>query len=414
MNSGEMVVKMLRVSLSQLVLSRRFGTSLQNSKPFDFGEVSKRGPHVSEPLNIDALMNTRNVSDQLTTEKMKSGNPDNVKLANASGNRFAAMFQKERLGKQPGISNGNFNSKQKKQKPSNSYKQHSKPHRKIVRFEFKTGTDQGQAALKSIIAKVHGYDSSYKVRYVDPESNKIVSKHLVDICNCLDLKQNGLIMIPPKNDSEPCMVKQTTNVEMIRNYSEELAALKEKELLEKGSITALKALKQRQKLEKKKSAIKSLQMFWHISVGDLKNQKKSEIQSRLSKGESFNIYVKSKGGPAIEELDDDFKGDDITKSAKYRDEDALSLELKKREMIYNVLQEMLQDLPCQYEVKGTVETRLLIPVTPLDVCKTETETKKSEVKKTARAQKQKQDKKQQKVVKDECDLDALYLFKIED
>ena len=243
-----------------------------------------------------------------------------------------------------------------------------------------------------------------------------MSKHLVDICNCLDLKQNGLILIPPKNDAEPCMVKQTTNIEMIRNYSEELAVLKEKELLEKGSVTALKALKQRQKAEKKKSAIKSLQMFWHISVGDLKNQKRSEIQSRLSKGESFNIYVKSKGGPAFEDLEDDFKGDDITKSAKYRDEDALSLELKKREMIYNVLQEILQELPCQYEVKGSVETRLLIPITPTDVCKTETEIKKSELKKNARAQKQKQkqDKKQQKVIKDESDLEALYLFKIED
>lgn len=408
-----------------IVFSRSFGGCLGLSKPLDLGENSARA---GGNRHLESLLINRTIGNK----QEHSGGRDNkdIKL----GFSFHKNGEKARNTTAKGYNNNNNsnnhnNNSHNNYNRSNNKNRHHGNHnngnntrssRKLARFEFNTGTLQAQNALKSIITKVHAYDSSYRVKYLDPVTKKISNTHLVDIVNNLDLSKFGITMIPDKDSHQLPLIKQISIVEMVKAYTDGLAELKEQELISKGSITMQKILQNRLRAEKKKSAIKTLNMQWNINVGDLKNQKKSEIESRLLKGENFNIYIKSKNNRhnTIDDLDlpeSEQISFDITKNNKFKDEDDLILELRKRDLILTSLKSILDDLPCQYEVKGKVETSIMIPlvstVNPKELSKS------CEIKKSSKSEKskQRQDKKQV-VKKPKCeeDLDALYLFKIED
>lgn len=429
---------MLKCSSRSNALSRSFGSCCNLLKPLDLGENSSRAGS-NQPFNIENLFMNRN------KDVKKVDNKAGAK-AEGTDNRFSSLFNnRTNINEKPKTfsnqgrgnyqngknydnnndnksynarnnnrthNNGNYNNK-------NKYNNNNNNRRKLARFEFNTGSLQAQNALKSIITKVHSYDSTYKVKYLDPDTKKIRNIHLVDVVNHLDLTVNGIIMIAPKDAGELPLIKHISTADMLKNYNDELAALKEQELISKGSFTMQKILQNRLKVEKKKSAIKALNMQWSISIGDLKNQKKSEIESRLLRGENFNIYVKAKNNRYnnIDDLDlpeGEQLSNDITKNNKFRDEDELTLELKKRGMVLTSLQEILDELPCQYDIKGRVETSLLIPL--VSTAKPADEVKTCEVKKSPKAEKAKQRQEKQQAAKkvSEEDLDALYLFKIED
>lgn len=296
---------------------------------------------------------------------------------------------------------------------------------RIVTFEIRTGSDKAQTALKQVITNVHKISSSYKVNHVDPTTSKLNQVHLADVVNNLDLGVNGLLLIAPKQPGELPLVRTISVMDMVKSYSDELAALKEKELLQLGSTRAQRSIGQRMQAEKKKSATKIIAIAWSISASDLMNQKKNEIQNRIKKGEKFSVYIgerqslynarKSleKENGVLNQLDT--SGFNWGKMS----EDALAVEMKKREMIFQKLEELLSEFECKFETSGSLDARMMVNVTPKATPKSEKRDDEEapsakELKRIRKAEKARElaEKAKQKAT-DADDLDSLYQFKIE-
>lgn len=369
-----------------------------------------------------------------------SGTSLTTSASPAKPNRFASKYDQN--GKQnqrgsPRVKNfdlpnfqggGNFK-KNGKNANNHSFKNNGKKHQggnqartRVVKFNFDTGSEKAKMALKDIITKVKELSTSYKVNYVSPESNKLTQMHFVDLVNGTDFNKDGLLVIEPKTEGEFPLIRLIGVQDMIKEYSDKLAAIKEKELLDLGSYAAKRAMNQRMQAEKKKSATKVLTLSWAISVSDLIHQKKNEIMKRINKGERFIIFIGEKSSlysarKSAEKEDSILKQLDTSRTKWDRmDEDKLSLEMKKRELVLEKLKELLDDAECKYDVSGNLDARMMLNLTP----KVQTAVKKDESELSPRELKR---LKKQTSAKDkggarskiaEDDLDSLYLFKIED
>ncbi|KAG2731449.1 hypothetical protein G9P44_005865 [Scheffersomyces stipitis] len=427
---------MLRQNRAGVLLVRKLHCSVVVMKPFDISQLARDNSSEkrNQGFNIESLIKNRM---DLETDKVVSEN------ATAAPNRFATMFDKEKRQAQKKTgprrnseSTHHHNAGPYPKKPYGKTNSGSKtrpeiktrPHKRVVRFEFKTGSDQAQAALKSIIAKVHALSTNYKIKFIDPVSGEVKLSNLVDIANSTDLREAGLQLLPCKEGDLPSIKKVSTR-EMLKLYSDELAAEKEKALLQSGSVAAQRALNQRLKSERKKSAAKLLNIFWNISLGDLKNQKKTELANRLCKGETFTIYLKRKGREvATPEGEGDEESEtlnmyDIRRSLAH-DEDALNIETQRRELISQQLFCILDEMPCTYEIEGQKENKLKVTVSPRQDAVKQSISPSSEectlsakdLKKQRQLQKQKEREELLKLKKQEKEdnLDSLYSFKIED
>lgn len=369
-----------------------------------------------------------------------SGTSLTTSASPAKPNRFASKYDQN--GKQnqrgsPRVKNfdlpnfqggGNFK-KNGKNANNHSFKNNGKKHQggsqartRVVKFNFDTGSEKAKMALKDIITKVKELSTSYKVNYVSPESNKLTQMHFVDLVNSTDFNKDGLLVIEPKTEGEFPLIRLIGVQDMIKEYSDKLAAIKEKELLDLGSYAAKRAMNQRMQAEKKKSTTKVLTLSWAISVSDLIHQKKNEIMKRINKGEKFIIFIGEKSSlysarKSAEKEDSILKQLDTSRTKWDRmDEDELSLEMKKRELVLEKLKELLDEAECKYDVSGNLDARMMLNLTP----KVQTAVKKDESELSPRELKR---LKKQTSAKDkggarskiaEDDLDSLYLFKIED
>lgn len=339
----------------------------------------------------------------------------------AKTNRFATKYDK-------GAQKNGQNSKPAKKQGGGSFKHQGKSSKKqanhvrtrTVKFNFDTGSEKATSALKEIITKVQKLGTSYKVNFVSPESNRLTEMHLVDIVNTTDLNRHGLLVIDPKNEGELPLIRLIDVKDMVKEYSNRLAARKEKELLDLGSYAAQRAMNQRLQAEKKKNATKVLTLSWSISVSDLANQKKNEIIKRVNKGDKFIIFVGEKSSlysarNSSDKEDSILRNLDTSRTKWDRmDEDELSLELKKRELLVEKLSQLLDESGSKYEVSGNLDARMVFNVAPkpdITGAADEVELSPKELKRARKLVKEKE-KPQAKIGDD--DLDSLYLFKIED
>lgn len=342
----------------------------------------------------------------------------------AKTNRFATKYDK---GAQKSGQNSKPGAFPKKQGGGN-YKHQGKASKKqanhvrtrTVKFNFDTGSEKATSALKEIITKVQKLGPSYKVNFVSPESNRLTQMHLVDIVNTTDLNKHGLLVIEPKNEGELPLIRLIDVKGMVKEYSNRLAALKEKELLDLGSFAAQRALNQRLQAEKKKNATKVLTLSWSISVSDLANQKKNEIIKRVNKGDKFIIFVGEKSSlysarNSSDKEDSILRNLDTSRTKWDRmDEDELSLELKKRELLVEKLSQLLDESGSKYEVSGNLDARMVFNVSPKPNTAGVADEGELSPKELKRARKLAKEKEKPLAKIGDDDLDSLYLFKIED
>lgn len=334
-------------------------------------------------------------------EKQASSSPPKA-------NRFASKYSKG-----PG-------SAQQGKKPFRSNNQ--QPKTKTLKFRFETGSEKAKEALKHLIKRVHGYGTNYQVNFVDPQSNKLKKTHLVEVANSTDLNTNGFLVVGPLAPGELPLVRLIKVQEMLKDYSDKLALAKEKELLELGSAVAKRVINKRMQAEKKKSATKMLALSWSISVSDLMHQKKNEIVKRVSNNEKFVIFVGEKeslyGARNSVEKEDGLASQLGTSRTKWdrMDEDQLAIEMKKREMIFAKLEQLLEECECKYDVSGSLDARMMLNVSPKPNAARTTEKapeiSSKELKRERKAARSKPEPAKKKI--DEDDLDSLYLIKIVD
>lgn len=366
---------------------RQFTCVLARLKPFDLG-LLKTNNNPSETFNFESM--NRFGDSSATSRPVKE-------------NRFAQRFEK---------------SAPKKNNHPKRQEKHRNP-RKAVRFQFESGSVQAQNALKAVINEVHSYSKSYKVNYVGSGKGGLEQKHLVDIVNNLDLAVNGIYCVPPTNDKSLPILKVNKVQEMIKSYTDKLALEKEQELLQKGSIVAQKVMRLRDRAEKKKSATKVLTVSWGISNSDLCNQKATEIQKRVSKGEHFLLYLGEKksfySARQLAGKENAFGLKDTPDVGEIAEEDLaeMSVEERKRVSIFQTVKTMLDDISCQYEISGDLKSRVLFSCQPLERDTKPKDMEQKETKKTKKASATKQNEESKKALSED-ELDSLYLFKIED
>lgn len=418
------------------------------SKPFDFSNINSHKS--SESFDLESLL-ARGARDEGPKKPHLIDGSNNSSGAN---NRFAQMFDKSsqiknRTAHKSERLEGHENTREFNQKHNNKKHRNQrnsgdrrnldtkKPHRKALRFQITTGSDQAQNAVKDLISKVHIASKSYRVKFVNPENNKLEQKHLVEIVNNVDLAETGLYMVPPSKEGEIPLIKTNKVFEMIKQYTDDLATKREKELLEKGSIAAQKAVRQRDRAEKKKSATKILTLSWKISLSDLNNQKKMEIKRRINKGEKFILYMGDRRSlyAARKSVDkeggimENIKGRSGVNNASEEEFDEINdndpseidFEIKRRQMIIEELTCILEECSCQFDISGHVDSRIMVscspPVIKEKTCEPTVDVSQKDIKKQKKILKLKklEEERQQKKAKvDEDELDSLYLFKLED
>lgn len=335
------------------------------------------------------------------------GSSSSALSAASKTNRFASKYSKGQ---------GSAQSHTKKPYRSNN----QAPKTKTLKFRFDSGSEKAKDALKDLIKQVHGYGTNYQVNLVDPLSNKLRKTHLVEVANSTDFNTNGFLVVGPLSPGELPLIKLIKVQEMLKEYSNRLAVAKEKELLALGSSVAKRVINKRMQAEKKKSATKMLALSWSISASDLLHQKKNEVLKRVANNEKFIIFVGEKeslyGARNSVEKEDGLASQLGTSRTKWdrMDEDQLAIEMKKREMIFAKLEELLVECECKYEVSGTLDARMMLNVTPKPNAvrpeETETQVLSKALKRERKAARSKPEPVKKKI--DDDDLDLLYLFKI--
>lgn len=359
-----------------------------------------------------ALPAARNFGSQLrTTRTFSLSGALLAETKSSKTNRFASKYKKSSSGNKNGPRHDNAPKK---------FRQ-GDTRTKTIRFNFDSGSEKAKEALKDLIKRVHGYSPNYQVQFVDPQTNKLRKMHLVELVNSTDLDKDGLLMVGPLSAQEMPLVRTIRVQDMIKEYSDRLALAKEKELLALGSVIAQRVINKRMQAEKKKSATKMLALSWSISVSDLMHQKKNEILKRVDNNEKFIIFVGEKeslySARNSVEKEDGIASQLGTSRTKWdrMDEDELAMEMKKREMIFGKLEELLAECECKYDVSGSLDARMMLNVTPKpNVSKAsekETEVSARELKRQRMLAKSREAAKAKKKI-DEEDLDSLYLIKI--
>lgn len=313
-----------------------------------------------------------------------------------SSNRFAELFNKGRMEE----------NKPKRERNGPRNYRNSQPSRE--RFELEGFTPKAKSSLESVIEKVKSQSPNCMVQVI--RNGKLKQVHLAQVINNLDPKTQGIQIVP--NNENKILIKQVPLLDMLKNYSDELAKEMEQQLLQLGSRSVLRAMNQREKADKKKSGAKVVTLNWNISLSDLKNQKKAEINKRIRKGEKFLIYIdgsKISHQKATENLAKVKNVQDFNLESDNLD----SIELKRRNLILDELDVIFEETGTKYDITGSIDNLLIFHCTPKEIIFEHSSAHNEKKQKRLERQRQNEQSKKQKKL-DEADLDSLYLFKIED
>ncbi|CAK7917207.1 hypothetical protein CAAN3_20S01068 [[Candida] anglica] len=437
---------------------RRIHTSSTTWMKFGADLGNQRGPATGGGSPLDELLKRSNsVAGNGWDNKDIPQGRSNISTSSRSSsqpsfNRFATQFEKKNArpsrGAAPSASSskGSGSSlsgvpKLKHGKSDQHQRRHSGPVQpKKPLFQFNSGTEQAKEAVKSVIDAVHTVNGgSYTVKFLDPETKKLNQIHLSKVINDLNLDTQGLMVIPTSNNTEDKtpLVRVTGISQMMKKFSDDKAAVREKKLLEMGSRAANRSFQSRERAEKKKSATKVITISWKISFGDLENQKTREIQKRIEKGENFVIFVGDRysfnsarrtadksGGLAREKATESESNEDSTTghedNSLYIEESLDAITRARREKIITELKDILAESVGKVEVSGRLDQRIVMTCSNIKLAvkpsaspsKGSSEGSELSPKEQRRLKKlEKQNKKQQKVVSEE-DLDSLYQLKL--
>lgn len=299
-------------------------------------------------------------------------------------------------------------------------------HRPSMRFENRTGSAKAQEALKQMILRVYEANTGFKVNYRNPEG-KLELIHLLQITNELDLNEEGISVRNSGSDANLPIVSKIPAKVMLQLYSDELAAKVEDRLLASGSAHAQKVVDSRLKVERKKSATKMVNLAWTISISDMQKQKRKEIEKRISAGERFTIIMGDKASISkrkkqLKDLGDENEGTDAAEEEyssglNHLDDEEYELEIKKRERLFETVESILAEHRCRNSISGSLERQMFVSVEPIKVTtQDQVKLKKKEElsPKELRRLKRLEKAKGADSGNNGDDLDAMYLFKIDD
>lgn len=231
--------------------------------------------------------------------------------------------------------------------------------RKNVSVTWSTGSDRDKEAANSVLAQVFRMNRAGNIKFINSETSKPEETNIRTFAKGINLEENGLLIanFEEVGDFKIPLLKVVERKVALKRFSDEKARQKEQELIAMGLLK-----KKPMKLgdsDKGEDSVKQIRVSWQIKEDDLNKQKSHEIISQLKKGYKVHLYIGEKGS---KNLAADF--DPLQQSAKVSLKKLSSKDLLQRQSVYDHLQKIFEEYSAQPVIEGSVETKMLVKLTP--------------------------------------------------
>ncbi|SMN22833.1 similar to Saccharomyces cerevisiae YJL131C AIM23 Putative protein of unknown function [Maudiozyma saulgeensis] len=257
--------------------------------------------------------------------------------------------------------NGHFT---KRNPNPNHNPNHNIKKKKRIVINWDSGTERAQEAANHTIKEVFKLNSKGNIRIFDKESHKIEQSNIRYYARGLDLNTLGMSIVDIETvdgETRIPLIKIVDSKTALKRYSDDMAKLKENELIEKGIIR-----KRFSDPSKSEDTLKHIKLSWKIREDDLLNQKAHEIEGLLQKGNKVNIYIDDNNNGTPKHWLDDFEK--LLNPAVEEDSQAPARipkrELKHRNEIMEQIKTLVNELSVTPVIEGDVTSKVIIRLSP--------------------------------------------------
>ncbi|CUS24643.1 LAQU0S18e00958g1_1 [Lachancea quebecensis] len=234
--------------------------------------------------------------------------------------------------------------------------------KKRTNFKWSTGSERAQAAANFTLRQVFKLNERGVVKVVNQTTNKLEETSILSWAGELDLQTHGLTIvdIEQRGTFSIPLVKLVESKTALKKYSDELAKQKEEELMRLGFSS--KRTGRKNENDSNEDNLKQIKVSWQISDADLNKQKANEIISQLKKGYKVFLYLNGKDA-----LNKSNWAEDITDQEPTHIKKTSMRELERRQYVVEQLQAIVSEFSLSPAVEGSIETRLIMKLTPKPV-----------------------------------------------
>lgn len=231
--------------------------------------------------------------------------------------------------------------------------------KKNVAVTWSTGSDRDKEAANSVLSQIFRMNRAGNIKIINSETSKPEETNIRTFGKGINLEENGLVIVnfEEVGTLKVPLVKLVERKVALKRFSDEKARQKEKELIDMGVLKKKPA-----KLgdsDKGEDSVKQIKVSWQIKDDDLSKQKSHEIINQLKKGYKVHLYIADKAHINSKNLAADFDNVQKPNTKKLSNKD-----LQQRSSVYEKLQEIFEEYSAQPVIEGSVETKMLIKLTP--------------------------------------------------
>lgn len=263
--------------------------------------------------------------------------------------------------KNPGSQNRGPPKKMTKNRAVNKNKLQNKRNPTI---SWNSGSDRDKEVANSVLSQIFRMNKAGAIKVVNPETSKLEETNIRSFAKDINLEENGLIIVNFEEVDELTkipLVKLVDRKTAMKRYSDERAKRKEQEMINLGLLK--KKFIRSGEGEKAEDNVKQIRISWQIKNDDLNRQKSHEITNQLKKGYKVHLYIDDKSNINSKNWAAEFG----SSSRKARSKELTSKEMTQRNYILEQLLQMVGDYAVQPVIEGTVETKLLMKLTPRSI-----------------------------------------------
>ncbi|CCE61982.1 hypothetical protein TPHA_0B03100 [Tetrapisispora phaffii CBS 4417] len=305
-------------------------------------------------LNFDKTSTALNSSIKVNSEKIKGETKSNEDGKSIKFS-LADLYNKTQ---KSNVRSSNY---------SNSYKSRSFKSNPIILQKKSSnlpnwinGTEKAKLAATLTYKEILKHNKFGKIKTINPTTGKLTDSKIQDIIRNIDLDKNGIQIVNfEKNMDESItpIVKIIESKIALEKYSQDLAKIKNQELVESGS--SANKFKGKKPNEKSAKSIKYIRITWRIENDDLRRQKAHEIQTALKRGMKVHIFI-----------DDNYNASnnwitDFELHLNDSDHKLTKSENTKRESLVKTLEQIFQSDSISPIIAGSIKSKMLIKLSPI-------------------------------------------------
>lgn len=186
----------------------------------------------------------------------------------------------------------------------------------------------------------------------------------------INLDTTGISIVNVESGSETLvpLVKLVDSKTALRRYSDELARLKEEELIAKGLMTRKKnggkGSSGSNSSGSSEGGLKHIKVSWQIELDDLVRQKIKEVLTLLKKGHKVNIYINDRNKISSANWLDTFEDLEQGTNPATTQVHLSKREIRKREDIVREIRMVLEEYTSKMTIEGNIRSKKMIKLVP--------------------------------------------------